>query len=127
VNDPNSFVWPELITPDVDTAKKFYGDLFDWKNEAFDMEGGLQYTTFSLQGVENAMGGLMAPPMEGMPPFWGVYFAVADCDATVEKAKKLGATLVNGPMDIPDVGRSATLSDPQGAMFNVMKMANPQK
>ena len=33
------------------------------------------------------------------------------------RAKRLGGTLMNGPMDVPDGGRVAQLSDPQGAIF----------
>jgi predicted enzyme related to lactoylglutathione lyase len=60
-----------------------------------------------------------------MPAFWGVYFAVADCDATVAKALELGATVLNEPMDVPETGRMAALADPQGAAFSVIKNANP--
>ena len=55
----------------------------------------------------------MPPPMEGMPPMWGVYFAVADTDATV----------MQEATDIPP-GRFAVLADPQGAVFLVIK-SNP--
>jgi len=128
VNEPNSLVWNELITPDVENAKKFYAGLFGWKNETMDTGGdGPPYTVWQLDGEENAMGGAMPPPMEGMPPFWGVYFAVADCDATVARAKELGANVIMEPTDIPGVGRFATLVDPQGAAFSVMKMANEQR
>jgi predicted enzyme related to lactoylglutathione lyase len=67
----------------------------------------------------------MTPPMEGMPAFWGVYFAVGDCDATVTKAQALGAKVLNGPMDVPEVGRMAALMDPQGAAFSVIRNADP--
>jgi predicted enzyme related to lactoylglutathione lyase len=125
VNEPNSLTWNELITPDVDTAASFYSSLFGWSPTPMAMgEGGPPYTLWML-GEDNSIGGAMPPPMEGMPPFWGVYFAVADCDATVAEAKKLGASVLAEPMDIPDVGRMAALVDPQGAVFNVIKNANP--
>ena len=57
-----------------------------------------------------------------IPPHWGVCFAVADCDATVAKARELGATVTNEPMDMP-IGRFAGLIDPQGASFTVMAAA----
>jgi predicted enzyme related to lactoylglutathione lyase len=49
-----------------------------------------------------------------------VCFAVADCDATVEKARTLGATITVEPMDMP-IGRFAGIIDPQGASFSVMQ------
>lgn len=52
---------------------------------------------------------------------------VADCDATVTAAKDRRATVAVEPTDIPGIGRSAMLIDPQGAAFRVMKMANEQR
>ncbi len=49
-------------------------------------------------------------------------FAVADCDATVARARELGATIMFEPMDMP-IGRFAGIIDPQGAPFMVMQMA----
>jgi predicted enzyme related to lactoylglutathione lyase len=56
-----------------------------------------------------------------MPPNWGVYFVVADTDATVEKVKKLGGALLFGPQDI-EPGRHAVVADNVGAAFNVLAM-----
>ncbi|HWW53480.1 MAG TPA: hypothetical protein VNY84_06920, partial [Acidimicrobiales bacterium] len=56
-----------------------------------------------------------------MPPLWGVYFAVADADATAAKAQELGGALFMGPTDI-EPGRFAVLADDQGVMFNVLAL-----
>ncbi len=122
VNEPVSLTWNELMSTDIEAAKPFYRGLFGWKGETMNMGGdGPPYTVWMLG--EGGVGGGMPSPMEGMPSFWGVYFAVADCDATVEKAKELGASVLNGPMDVPEVGRMAALMDPQGAAFSVIKNA----
>ena len=55
-----------------------------------------------------------------VPSFWTVYFAVADADATLEKATKLGGSVTIPATDIPP-GRFAHLKDPQGAAFAVIK------
>ena len=52
---------------------------------------------------------------------WGVYFAVADTDATVAKAQELGASVFMGPTDI-EPGRFAVLADNVGAVFNVLQL-----
>ena len=59
VNEPNSFVWDALFTPDIEGAKTFYGGLFGWKGEAF---GGpdAAYTVWQIDGQANAMGGASA-------------------------------------------------------------------
>jgi predicted enzyme related to lactoylglutathione lyase len=63
----------------------------------------------------------ITPEMKGMPTAWAPYFAVADCDATVDKIKSLGGKVYMGPHEIPNVGRFAVCADPQGAMFNIIR------
>ena len=120
VNEHGTLTWNELITPDVVTAAKFYEALFGWKAEA--MDGPMPYTSFMMG--DRPVGGAMNPPMEGMPSFWGVYFAVDDCDVIAEEAKALGASVLAEPMDIPP-GRMAAFADPQGAMFSVLRHNEP--
>jgi predicted enzyme related to lactoylglutathione lyase len=60
-----------------------------------------------------------------VPSHWLPYFAVEDCDRTVEKAKGLGAKVLAPPMDIPDTGRFSVLQDPQGAAFAVIRLLKP--
>jgi predicted enzyme related to lactoylglutathione lyase len=125
VNEPCSLTWNELITPDVDAAASFYAGLFGWQASPMSMGPDSPPYTVWMLGDDNGVGGAMPPPMEGMPPFWGVYFSVADTDTTVAQAKDLGASVLAEPIDIPDVGRMAALVDPQGAVFSVLKNVNP--
>ena len=60
--------------------------------------------------------------MRGAPPYWAPYFAVTDTDATTKKAKSAGAKVHVEPTDIAEVGRFSVFSDPQGAMFSVIKL-----
>ncbi len=52
------------------------------------------------------------------------YFQVANCDASTAKAKELGGNVMVRPQDIPNTGRFAIVSDPQGAMFAVFQFTN---
>jgi len=61
------------------------------------------------------------PDMGDFPPCWLPYFMVDDVDASAKKVTSLGGKVHMGPQDIPNVGRFATVSDPQGAMFYVFK------
>ena len=117
VNEPGAFSWSELITPDVPKAAAFYEKVFGWGSDTH--AGEMPYTEFKLDG--ESIAGAMNPPMPGIPPMWGIYFSTADTDATVAKAKSLGGAVFSEPMDI-EPGRFAVLADPQGAMFNVIKM-----
>ena len=63
------------------------------------------------------------PAWGPVPPHWGIYFAVEDTDAAFAKATSLGATAIVPPMEIEKVGRFATIKDPQGAVFSIIKLA----
>ncbi len=122
-----NFCWDELLTSDTDAAARFYTTLFGWTAEHLEMPGFGRYTLLKRPGVKDATGadknagGIMKLP-PGVPhPFWLAYIAVPNADATVEKAKKLGATVTTPPMDIPDVGRFATMLDAQHAPFAVLQ------
>jgi predicted enzyme related to lactoylglutathione lyase len=120
VNEHGAFSWSELISPDVATAASFYGSVFGWSSQTMPMPTG-DYTVFSVEGGnENGIAGAMAPPMPGMPAFWGVYFQTDDAAATVAKAKELGAQVMMEATAMPGVGTLAALTDPQGAMFSLM-------
>ncbi len=116
VNEHGVLIWTELMTGDIDAASKFYEGLFGWKVETQPV-GEMSYTMFSVG--DRAIAGGMKSPMEGIPPNWAPYFATDDCDATVEIAKGLGASVFMGPDDGPP-GRMAALADPQGAMFSLL-------
>lgn len=115
---PGHFGWNELVTTDDAAARKFYTSLLGWKTEPFG-GGGVDYTI--LKKGDTQVGGLMKAPKPGMPAQWVPYIFVDDVDATVTNATKLGATACMPPMDIPNVGRIAVISDPQGAVFGIIK------
>jgi uncharacterized protein len=58
-------------------------------------------------------------------PHWLVYFGITDCGAGAENALALGGDVLHGPMDIPNVGRFALVSDPQGAVFAIFEPISP--
>lgn len=125
VNEPNSLCWNELLTRDAEAGKAFYPAVFGWTAGRPSFEGAPEtYTIWELDG--QGVAGMMQMSDEQLPPevpaHWSVCFAVADCDATVAKARQLGGTVTMESMDMP-IGRFAGLIDPQGASFTVMKLA----
>lgn len=123
-NIPGTLCWNELGTNDTQKAGEFYSTLFGWTRETHQF-GPMEYTMF--QNGDRGAGGMfkITPEMGPIPPHWLVYIAVDDCDATVQKAAELGASVMKPPDDIPGVGRFAILTDPQGAGFAVIKLDNP--
>lgn len=120
-DEPGAFCWGELTVPNTAVCEPFYTQLFGWRAK-HSTESPMEYTEWHLG--DRGIGGMMPTPKEmpNIPPHWMPYFCVADCDATVEKAKSLGVTDSFGPHDIPKVGRFAILQDPQGARFAVIKL-----
>ena len=123
INEPGALMWNELQTNDTAGAESFYAEVFGWKAETTDMPGG-PYTSFQVG--DRAVAGMMEirPEWGPVPPNWSIYLAVADCDASIEKAVSLGATLEMEPMDVSEAGRFALLQDPQGAYFYIMANAD---
>lgn len=122
VNIPGTLCWNELATTSTDQAGAFYTALFGWQTSTSTSATGMPYIAFHNQGRMAAGMMQIAPEWGEMPPNWSVYFAVEDCDATVARARELGATIEMEPMEIPDTGRFAVVQDPQGAVFMVIKM-----
>jgi len=50
-----------------------------------------------------------------MPTQWLTYVGVDEINAATEKAKTLGANILKGPMEIPNIGWFTILVDPTGA------------
>ena len=113
------WIWNELMSPDEKKALAFYEGVFGYSHDTMDL--GPQGTYYLLKTGEVMRAGLMRAPMPDTPPLWVPYVAVPDCDATAAKAHTLGAQVIVEPTDIPNVGRFATLLDPQGACIAFMK------
>jgi predicted enzyme related to lactoylglutathione lyase len=113
-NQPGSLCWTELITSDQSKSESFYTNLFGWSAHRFG-----DYVEF-LRGREPVAGMLSTPPGRGAEgSHWLPYFTVADVDDAVQVARRHFGTILGRPMDIPLIGRSAVLRDPQGATFGI--------
>ena len=117
INEPNTMCWNELMTNDIESARKFYSALFGWK-----LNISPQYTEAAVGDINTAGMMQMDERMRGVSPYWAPYFAVTDTDGTTKKAKSSGARIHVKPTDIPEVGRFSVMSDPQGAIFSVIKL-----
>jgi predicted enzyme related to lactoylglutathione lyase len=119
----NQACWPELNSPDPAGAVAFYSKLFGWKTKP---ESGFESAHYvEWVNGQSPMAGLM--PMrgdewKGVPPHWMIYISVANCDERAAKATELGAKICVQPTDIPNVGRFAVITDPEGATFSLIQM-----
>lgn len=126
---PGSFCWFECGSTDAAASKEFYKALFGW--EAVDvpmpnMEGAF-YTLLQSGGADMAgLYQLDGPQFEGVPSHWMSYVNVESADDSAGRAKELGATVLQEPMDVPGVGRMAFLMDPDGASFALFQPGEHQ-
>jgi uncharacterized protein len=111
--------YAELVTPDQEAAKAFYGPLFGWDLEDVPMGDAGTYVTVSKDGA--AVAGISGPMpgMEDHPAWWGVYLTVDDVDAATAKVAGAGGRVDAEPFDVFDMGRMAAIADPTGARVNL--------
>lgn len=115
----NPFVHVELHTGDLAKAKAFYSSLFDWKLQDLPMTGGGSYTMINVG--EGTGGGMMSNPDPSVPPHWLAYIGVDDIAASTEKARSLGATVIQEVMEVGEYGWMSVITDPTGATVALWK------
>jgi len=110
---PGKFVWHDLVTDDVSSAKRFYTALFGW---SFEKNG--DYTLISNQG--NPIGGMLEIKPESKSKaeaVWLPSMSVADVDKSIAYLKSQKGAVLKGPVDMQARGRGALVSDPHGAQL----------
>ena len=117
----NGFIWYELLAKDVDAAQKFYGAVVGY-TVIPPATADLDYRMWAHGDI--VLGGVMALPdaakAAGMQPCWLGYIAVPDVDEAVDAILASGGAVRMRAMTVPNIGRLALVSDPQGAAFYVM-------
>jgi hypothetical protein len=113
-----TFVWDELLTTDVQGARGFYGDVFGWTSGQLP---DATTTYYAFRSGEVSRAGLMQKPEEVPAPLWQTFLATDDVNASVEKARSLGAEIHVEGIGVPNIGRFAVLADPQGAVVGLFQ------
>jgi hypothetical protein len=119
------FFWNELHTSDPTRALEFYDAVVGYSHRSMDMGPGGTYHILARDGKDRA--GVTAHLAPGVPPHWLPYVSVDDPDATVARARKLGANIPMACENIPGVGRFGVMQDPTGAVLAIMKPLPRQK
>ncbi len=107
------FVWHELYTPNGDGAHEFYSKAVGWKTQGWE-----QNPSYRMFAAPTGPLGATVESRDGVPE-WVPYIGTTDVDATVETAKRLGAKVTKEPETLPNAGRYAVLTDPNGATFGL--------
>jgi predicted enzyme related to lactoylglutathione lyase len=114
-------VWNDLVTQDLDVARRFYGELFGWTFEQTTAPGGQPYLLARSGRI--FVGGLVAvssPSKDVVLSRWLPYMSVSDVDASVAKATAGGARVLVGAADV-SLGRVAVIQDKEGAVLGLAR------
>ena len=118
------------MTNDVAGAKAFYDEVVGWRIDAdgTSMPNGSEYRMI-VRSDGGMAGGLLTISEDmashGTRPMWIGYIHHPDVDQAAEAIETAGGAVHMPPMDMEGVGRMAMVSDPQGALFYVMKPTPP--
>jgi predicted enzyme related to lactoylglutathione lyase len=113
-----TFAWNELATADPETAMRFYGETLGWTFERFELADGAYWVAKAGGVMVGGIGGLdTAAEPGGTKSAWTSFIRVDDIDARFARALRLGASAVQKPHDVANVGRVAVLRDPAGALI----------
>jgi predicted enzyme related to lactoylglutathione lyase len=116
------FVWQELIVQDGAAAAAFYSKVVGWRTQAAPAMP--EYTMFTA-GTQGVGGMPRLPGGAGVRAHWLPYIGAQDVDETAAAAVRLGGKLIKAPFDLPNGGRVAELTDPQGAGFGLYHSSQP--
>ncbi len=112
---PGKFVWFELASGDARKAQAFYAEVLGWKAVQFPFGGASYEMIFAGETPDTMVGGYAPPLGAGAGGKWIASVSVEDVDAAAFAAKANGGTVIVPPHDMPEVGRGATIADPDGA------------
>ncbi|MGJ6966227.1 VOC family protein [Streptosporangium sp. G11] len=117
VGEPGTYCWSELAVRDVEGARAFYGTMLGGEGDTH-VSGPATRTEWRTPAGRLTRMDERWPAET--PPRWTAVFTVSGCDATAERATRLGGTVAVSPHDTP-AGRSALLGDPQGGRFSIIQ------
>jgi len=108
--------WVDISVPDLEKARKFYGELLGWTTEVGPEEFA-SYTNASLDG--RLVAGIVPQQSPDQPVAWTTYLATDDAAATEAKVQAAGGTVMMPVMDVSGVGKMGIYADPGGAVFGI--------
>jgi uncharacterized protein len=122
------FVWYELMTTNIDSARRFYSALFGWGTEDA-CALGTPYILFRNQ--HESVSGVMClsegDRERGMTPNWVGYVETHDVTTLVRSIQGSGGKLYVPPTEIPKVSQFAVVTDSQMAQIGLLRWLLPGK
>jgi predicted enzyme related to lactoylglutathione lyase len=114
------FIWHDLLTDDVATAKKFYQSLFGWE---FKGRGGDEAPYLTAYNNNAPVCGIVKSDRlenDRSESRWIGYVSVPDVQRTVDQILLLQGIIFIPPRELSERGMVALAGDPWGAHFGVL-------
>jgi predicted enzyme related to lactoylglutathione lyase len=109
----------EILSKDPAKAVEFYKQALGWKINAWEMPGQTYWlVTTGTKSAAGIDGGMMNA---AFPQAVINTIKVKSLTAAQGDIEKAGGKLVQGPYDIPNFGKYAYFSDPEGMLFGVLQ------
>jgi len=121
---PGKVIWADLVTPDLEGAKRFYGALFGW--EFRDVSGDEKNFSLAILNGE-PVGGLIQRAIQSdapRQPNWLIFISVPDVSEAQRIVLARGGKVLSAPRSYPQRGRQAVFADPHGAPFAVLQSSS---
>jgi predicted enzyme related to lactoylglutathione lyase len=111
-------IWHDLITPNLEESKWFYGDLFGWSYQTFNVKG-FKYALIENKG--EVIGGMIEVSTT-KSSVWVSSLSVSpqEMRKRVETITASGAQLVIKPLKIPGRGKQLIFKGLQGETFSLI-------
>ena len=113
-------VWHDLITPKPEASMEFYRGLFGWSFEQI----ASPYAV--IRDGDDVVGGLIDARKTGKRPdsgLWLMSVGVQNLEELLVEVEASGGTVIRGTYSLPDRGMTAIIEDPQGAILQVVELA----
>jgi uncharacterized protein len=123
MSNKHRFVWHDLNAKDIEPAKRFYGETFNWTFEKSDNGPYLHIKA----GTQMIGGFRQKDANEHGPNHWLGYIGVDDVAGTVTKITQNGGKVFMPTTTMDKVGTFAVTADPTGGVFAPWKSARPEE
>ncbi len=111
--------WVELLSPDAERARAFYGELFGWGSYTMRLPHA-DYEVFTLgRSTDYAVAGMMTAADDGILPTWTCYFNTDDLESAVARVGQAGGRVFVKGSNVAQLGRMALVADNAGAGFGL--------
>jgi predicted enzyme related to lactoylglutathione lyase len=115
---PGKFVWADLVTDDVAAARRFYGSLFRW---SFRDYGGYVIAANDERPLCGIFQRTKPQDQPQAKPRWIGYLSVPNIKRAQRAVTAGGGRVIAAPQKFPNRGEQAIFTDPEGAVFGVIR------